>query len=155
MHSPMASLSAVSTRPAGRNDLPALLDLYHQLNPADPAADPARATTIYDDMLSRPGFTIFVAEAVGRVVATCTLAVIPNLTRGGRSYALIENVVTDAAHRGRGFGRAVLQAAITAAWAQDCYKAMLMTGSRKESTLRFYDNSGFTRDKTAFTIRQP
>jgi len=33
----------------------------------------------------------------------------------------------------------------------DCYKIMLMTGSKKESTLRFYERCGFSmNEKTAF-----
>ncbi len=42
------------------------------------------------------------------MVATCTLVVIPNLTRGGTPYALIENVVTHTDHRNKGYwqGRA-------------------------------------------------
>ena len=32
-----------------------------------------------------------------------------------------------------------------------CYKAMLLTGSKKPETLRFYERCGFNeRDKTAF-----
>ena len=34
----------------------------------------------------------------------------------------------------------------------DCYKMMLLTGSKKESTLNFYKNAGYNcTDKTAFT----
>lgn len=150
-----ATALVISTRPAALGDLPALLDLYRQLHADDPVLDREQGMTTFETMLRHPGLTIFVAQSDGLVAATCTLSVVPNLTRGGRSYGLIENVVTDAAHRGRGFGRAVLNAAIASAWRQDCYKVMLMTGSRKESTLRFYDNSGFTRDKTAFVIKRP
>lgn len=106
-------------------------------------------------MLGQPGLTVFVAEADGRPAATCTLIVVPNLTRGARPYGLIENVVTDAGFRSRGFGRAVLKAAISAAWRQDCYKVMLMTGRSDEATLRFYERSGFSRGKTAFQINRP
>jgi GNAT superfamily N-acetyltransferase len=81
--------------------------------------------------------------------------VIPNLTRGGKPYALIENVVTHAAYRGRGFGQAVLRAAVERAWAARCYKAMLMTGSKRASTLAFYEAAGFEQSKTGFQVRRP
>lgn len=151
----MPTALVLPTRAAALGDLPALLALYRQLNPEDPVPEDARSKATFEAMLRHPGLTVFIVESDGVVVATCTLSVILNLSRGTQSYGLIENVVTDAAHRGRGFGRAVLNAAVASAWRQDCYKVMLMTGSRKESTLRFYDNSGFTRDKTAFTIRRP
>ncbi len=98
--------------------------------------------------------TILVAEQDNHLAATCTLVVIPNLTRGAQPYALIENVVTDAGHRRTGLGRAVLEAAIERAWEAGCYKAMLMTGSKNPATLRFYAGVGFVQDKTGFQIRR-
>ena len=78
-------------------------------------------------------------------------AIVPNLTRGAKPYGLIENVVTDAAYRRRGLGRQVLHAALEKAWQEHCYKVMLLTGSKQEETLRFYEGSGFKRGvKTGF-----
>ena len=83
------------------------------------------------------------------------LVIMPNITRGARSFALIENMVTHAAHRGQGLGRAVLAAALDAAWAAHCYKVMLATGSRQGSTWRFYEGAGFTcATKTHFEARR-
>lgn len=79
---------------------------------------------------------------------------IPNLTRGGKPYALIENVVTHANHRGAGFGRMALNAAVERAWEADCYKVMLMTGSKQPSTLAFYKAAGFEQSKTGFQVRR-
>jgi GNAT superfamily N-acetyltransferase len=96
-----------------------------------------------------------VAEADGRLVSSCSLSIIPNLTRGGRPYAVIENVVTDADWRRRGLGRQVLAAATAQAWAAGCYKVMLATGSRREATLQFYEGAGFERGaKTYFEMRR-
>jgi GNAT superfamily N-acetyltransferase len=96
-----------------------------------------------------------VADGAGSLVSSCTLAVIPNLSHGTRPYGVIENVVTHAEHRRRGLGRAVLQAALAIAWNADCYKVTLATGSRRESTLRFYEGVGFLRGgKTYFEIRR-
>ncbi|MDI1263234.1 MAG: GNAT family N-acetyltransferase, partial [bacterium] len=100
------------------------------------------------------GSEIFVGLAGGSIVASCTLIVIPNLTRGGQPYGLIENVVTHADFRGRGFGKKILQAAAAAAWQADCYKVMLMTGSKRPSTLAFYVAAGFEQNKTGFQMRR-
>jgi GNAT superfamily N-acetyltransferase len=40
---------------------------------------------------------------------------VPNLTRGGSPYALIENVVTHHDFRKRGFGKQILNFALAAA----------------------------------------
>ena len=88
-------------------------------------------------------------------VATCTLVVVPNLTRRCAPYALIENVVTHTDFRQLGFGQKVLAAAIDAAWAKGCYKIMLLTGSTEPATLSFYRRAGFEATKTGFQIRAP
>jgi GNAT superfamily N-acetyltransferase len=136
-------------------DRRALCDLYSQLNPADPpwpsedAADEALSK-----VLDHPGASILLCELDGVAVSTCTLVVCPNFSRSGRPFALIENVVTDRAHRKRGFGREVVERAIALAREQGCYRVTLMTGSRREETLRFYEAAGMRRNtKTAFEAR--
>jgi GNAT superfamily N-acetyltransferase len=126
-----------SIRPARAADLPGLLALYRHLNPADPAPPPGPAEAAWQAMLVQPGLTVFLAEQAGEPIASCTLIQVPNLTRGTRPYAFIENVVTHAAHRRQGHGRAVLDAALAAAWAAGCTKAMLLTGTTQEATFRF------------------
>lgn len=145
----------VPVRPAVRGDLAGVLALYRHLNPDDPAPDPAKAEATWQRLIASDGTTVFVAERDGVLVATCMLVVVPNLTRDTGPFGLIENVVTHADHRCHGHGRAVLDAAVAAAWEAGCYKVMLMTGSRQESTLRFYERAGFERGtKTAFQIRR-
>ncbi len=144
----------LSLRQATRSDLPALLALYVHLNPDDTHADLVTAEASFDRFLRYDGSAIFLAESGGVLVSSCALVVIPNLTRRGAPYALIENVVTHARHRGHGFGAAVLTAATDHAWDQGCYKVMLMTGSKRPATLRFYERAGFEQSKTGFQKRR-
>src|SRR4051794_30707448 len=83
-------------RVACDEDLPEIIALLHHLNPDDPPLDPVRARAIWSDMLQGTGVRVFVVEDGGVLLATCTLILVPNLTRGGRPYAFIENVVTHA-----------------------------------------------------------
>jgi GNAT superfamily N-acetyltransferase len=132
-----------------------MLDLYQHLNPNDPRVPEAMAATAWQAMLDSELIRLIVAEREGRLVSSCMLVIVPNITRGARSFGVIENVVTHAAHRGQGLGRAVLAAAVEAAWDADCYKVMLATGSRQGSTWRFYEGAGFTRaTKTHFEVRR-
>ncbi|MGY8661024.1 GNAT family N-acetyltransferase [Bradyrhizobium sp. UFLA05-109] len=135
-------------------DLPQLLALYPHLDPADriPSLDVAKRRL--EELQRYHGSAIFIGIAEDAIVASCTLIVVPNLTRGGQPYGLIENVVTHAASRGRGYGKQLLHAAVAAAWQADCYKVMLMTGSTKPSTLAFYASAGFEQNKTGFQIRR-
>ena len=128
------------------NELDKLLELYKHLNPEDPDISCLVATEdLWTKIYNDPNQCIFVYEKDGRLVASCTLIIICNLTRGGRSYGLIENVVTHENYRKRGYGKAVLDKAIEAARERGCYKVMLMTGRKDEGTLSFYEKVGFER----------
>ncbi|MGZ0145639.1 N-acetyltransferase family protein [Kribbella sp. WER1] len=139
-------------REAGADDLDGILALYRQLHPADPPVPAARAT--FTTILDRPGLHLYVLADGPTVVATTYLNLIPNLTRGGRPYAVIENVVVDSTRRGTGLGKQIMAATLQAAWDAGCYKVMLQTGSRRESTHAFYRRCGFDPDeKTAYVAR--
>lgn len=145
----------LAVRQASDQDLPQLFDLYRHLNPEDappPASDVARG--ILKQLSRYEGSGVFVGEVAGTLVASCTLIVIPNLTRGGNPYGLIENVVTHTDFRQHGFGRRLLDHAAEAAWEAGCYKLMLMTGSHRPEVLRFYQDAGFEQSKTGFQKRR-
>jgi GNAT superfamily N-acetyltransferase len=122
----MASHAVI--RAAIHDDLNGLLAVYRFLNPGEPIPDETKASRVWRDLLDSKDTTIFVAELENTPVATCQLTIVPNLTRGTRPYALIEKVLTHSAHRRAGFGRAVMQAALEAAWGHECYKVMLASG---------------------------
>ena len=147
-------MDKVIVRSAVRDDLMGLLALYRHLHADDPAVDTATAERVWETLIGSALVTVVVAELERRLVASCTLAVIPNLTRGGRPYGVIENVVTHAEQRRMGLGRQVLAYALDVARRAGCYKVCLATGSKRESTLRFYEGAGFERGgKTYFEVR--
>ena len=85
------------TRLAESCDLSEIMALYQQLNPDDRLLTNGQDQIAFEQILERDGLEIFVLEESGRIVSTCYLNIIPNLTRSSRSYAVIENVVTDQA----------------------------------------------------------
>ena len=145
----------IEVRLAKPDDLAALLELYRHLHPLDdPLPSDGTQRDIWRAMLDQPGFSCVVGISEGSLVASCCLAIIPNLTRGGRPYALIENVVTHGDYRRRGFVKAVVSHALRWAWQSGCYKAMLLTGSKRPEVHRFYKSCGFLADdKTGFVAR--
>lgn len=90
---------------------------------------------------------LLVLEIDGKVVSTVQMAIVENLTHNIRPFAVIENVVTHAEYRGKGYASALLQKATEIAKERGCYKLSLETGSNKESTLGFYKNNGFELDQ--------
>lgn len=147
-------------RLARKEDLPQLLILYGHLSSSDILPGPVLGERILSEILSLNCINLIVMSFGGdyqkEIVACCTLVIVPNLSRNGRPYGLIENVVTHIDFRCRGFGREILAEALQMAWGSNCYKVMLMTGSKKPETISFYEKVGFfAGEKTAFVARPP
>jgi GNAT superfamily N-acetyltransferase len=142
-------------REAGLGDFEDVRRLYRQLHPNDPVLRDGSDAAAFEQIINSPGLRIFVLEQDGAVVATTYLNVIPNLTRSASPYAVIENVVVDETLRGTGLGKQVMAGTLAAAWAAGCYKAMLMTGSRRPSTHAFYRSCGFSPDAKAAYLARP
>jgi len=144
----------IPIREAKASDLESVITLYKFLNDTDAFDDIVAARAIWERMLARDGLTVLIGEVNGQAVTTCTLVITPNLTRGGRSYAIIENVVTHGDFRKLGYGNAILAAAVERAKQANCYRIALTTGGKREDTLRFYERAGFNpASKTAFEMR--
>jgi N-acetylglutamate synthase-like GNAT family acetyltransferase len=140
-------------RQAQNADLPALLELYTQFKGTPLPAVDNRIKDIWEQILADKNHHVIVGLGDGKIVSTCVILIVPNLTHDQRPYALIENVITDEAHREKGYASAVLEYAKDIAQTQNCYKIMLMTGSKQDSTLAFYERAGFNRsDKTGFVL---
>ncbi|MBI5303529.1 MAG: GNAT family N-acetyltransferase [Chloroflexi bacterium] len=146
----------IKIRTINRNELPALLELYRHLHAVDaPLPSDDLLHQVWNDIVNDPRLDCLVAECDSKLIASCTLAIIPNLTRGARPYGLIENVVTHAEYRQKGVGTELLRHALQIAWAKNCYKVMLLTSSKREETHRFYERAGFRKGvKTGFVATQ-
>ncbi|MBT5433433.1 MAG: GNAT family N-acetyltransferase [Alphaproteobacteria bacterium] len=145
---------AFEIRSARNDDLPAVLNLYRHLHARDGEPDNRFAAEVFARILAAPGMELFLARQDGLACASCYLNVIDNLTRGCAPYAIIENVVTDPAHRRRGLAKQVVQHAMSAAWNAGCYKVMLMTG--QPHLVGFYESCGFDpSEKHGMIARRP
>lgn len=133
------------------NDLDALLALYLHLHEKEIPEMTEHLAQTWQTILNDKNHHVIVCEVDGEIVSSCVCVIIPNLTRGVRPYAFIENVVTHADYRGHGYATACLAYAREIAERENCYKMMLLTGAKDEETLRFYQRAGFNcTDKTAF-----
>ncbi len=138
-------------REVSDNDLDGLLRLYMQLHDNPFPEIEGKVSEIWQSILADSNHHIIVAEEDGKIISSCVCVIIPNLTRGQRPYAFIENVITDSEYRKKGYATACLNFAKGIAEREDCYKMMLLTGSKEQSTLDFYERAGYNRnDKTAF-----
>jgi GNAT superfamily N-acetyltransferase len=142
-------------REIGESELSELLSLYHHLFESDdPLPKPEIVETIWKEIQADSNLRYFGVFVNGRLVSSCTLCIIRNLTRGCRPYGVIENVVTHTDYQRKGYGKAVLRAALGYAWSRNCYKVMLLTGRKDEGVFQFYESVGFDRHaKQAFLAK--
>lgn len=136
------------------DELGKLLSLYRHLHPEDPdVRDSETVELLWNEIFNDPNLYYLVIEDRGEIISSCTIAIIKNLTRNLRPYGLIENMITHPNYRNKGLGTKVLHKAVEIAKENNCYKIMLLTGSKSEDTLRFYEQAGFVQGvKTGFVI---
>ncbi|GAB5437982.1 GNAT family N-acetyltransferase [Falsiruegeria mediterranea] len=141
-------------RAATSSDFQALHALYKELVGTIEVLDGDIGRARLNEVLSHPGTQVVVAESEGVPVSMVTLHVLPNMTFGGRPYALIENVVTLKSHQGLGIGRQVMEYAAEQAWSAGCYKIMLLTGT-SFGVRGFYEKLGYDPEsKQAMILRR-
>ena len=132
-------------REANKKDLDEILQLYLYLHEKSIPEDNKHLQNTWNNIINDTNHHLIVCEIDGKIVASCVCVIIPNLTRGVRPYAFVENVVTHGDYRKKGYATACLNFAKQIAKQNRCYKMMLLTGSKEESTLNFYRNAGSQR----------
>ena len=138
-------------REANINDLEEILQLYLYLHEESVPEQNEHLTDTWEQIINDSNHHLIVKEIGGKIVSSCVCVIIPNLTRNVRPYAFVENVVTHADYRGKGYATDCLNYAKEIALKENCYKMILLTGSKRPETLRFYENAGYnSNDKTAF-----
>ena len=133
------------------NELNSLLELYTHLHETGLPENTEYLEKTWRTICNDENHHIIVCDIEGKIVSSCVCVIIPNLTRNIRPYAFIENVVTHSDYRCRGYATACLEFAKEIALKENCYKMMLLTGSKENSTIEFYKQAGYNKnDKTAF-----
>jgi len=151
----MNELRVIQTRPLAYDDLAKLLALYDHLHRTDdPLPAQEQVEAIWVRILSDDSH-LYMGGFLGEtLISACNAVVVPNLTRGTRPYAVIENVVTHAEHRRTGAGTKVMRRLIDECIARGCYKIMLISSADRDSAHAFYESLGFDKkSKQAFVLK--
>ena len=138
-------------REAVKEDLDELLNLYLFLHEKNIPENSEHLENTWKTIIEDINHHIVVKEINGKIVSSCVCVIVPNLTRNIRPYALIENVVTNEGYRGEGYATECLNYTKEIAIKNNCYKMMLLTGTKSENILAFYKSAGYNSDdKIAF-----
>lgn len=139
-------------RRATRDDLPVLLDLYRQLESQQPPLTMDRLAKVFDRLASYPDYGVYLALADGAAVGTFALLIMDTLGDRCAPEGIVEDVVVDRAHRGRGIGRAMMEFAMERCREAGCYKMVLSSNIVREEAHRFYETLGFQKHGYSFKV---
>ncbi len=139
---------AVTFRRATRADLPAVVAMLADdtlgrareivSDPVDP-----RYVAGFEAIEATANEMLAVAEQDGRVVGCLQLTFLPGISHLGAWRGQIEGVRVDAALRGQGVGRQLLEWAIARCREQGCASVQLTTNAARTDAQRFYKSLGF------------
>jgi ribosomal protein S18 acetylase RimI-like enzyme len=150
-------------RPAVRADLPAigrlgalLVRIHHDFDAERFIAATSQTEHAYASFLGtqldEPKVIVLVAEHAGEVLGYTYAGV------EGRDYmslrgpaGVIYDIIVDAAHRGRGVGRLLLEGTIAALKARGAPRVVLSTAERNEAAQRLFARAGFRRTMVEMT----
>ena len=158
-----ATLPAVFIRPATPADLKAigrlgalLVRMHHDLDPdrfiaATPQTED-RYGSFLGTQLEEPNIVILVAERGGEVVGYTYAGVEEYDYMSLRGPAgVLYDIVVDAAHRGQGVGRMLLDATLEALAAKGAPRVVLSTAEQNEPAQRLFARAGFRRTMIEMT----
>ena len=146
-----------TVREATADDLARIVELLAQLSLDAPREElgpplPESYRAAFRQIETDRRQQLFVVETEGRVVAAASLLIVPNLSHQGQPYAIVENVVVDAAKRGGGYGELLLRHAMAEARRAGCYKLSLTSNKQRGDAHRFYERLGFTATHEGFRV---
>jgi GNAT superfamily N-acetyltransferase len=136
-------------RAARLDDLAALKPLLAQLSGSAPWVEDPEARRVLEQILASPDRRLIVAEQHGQLVGSADAVCVPNLTRAGRPWVGVENIVVDERARRQGVGTALLAHLCDWAAERGAYKVQLITGTANPGKLDFYRRAGF-EDRSGF-----
>lgn len=93
-------------------------------------------------MLDNDRGCVLVAEEAGQVVGMCTGQLVISTAEGGLAV-LVEDMVVNFAHRGRGTGRALLRALADWALGRGATRMQLLADKNNPPALAFYERLGW------------
>jgi GNAT superfamily N-acetyltransferase len=151
-------LNAITSRPAERRDLAAMLALIaddvmgRNRDMAANAGDPVYVNA-FDVISSDPNQHLLVAELAGEVVAMLQITFIPGLTRRGAWRAQIEAVRVRSTLRSQGLGSWLMGEAIAIARARGCTLVQLTSDLQRADAHAFYERLGFDKSHAGFKLK--
>ncbi len=128
-------------------DLPTLADLYTAF---DQKPDVEKMKQLLQQIAHIPGYHLLGVDVEGKLVATVTVLIMPDLCAQCRPMMIVENVAVSDVCRGKGIGKAMLKEVEEMAVKEHCCMINLVSSGFRTDAHRFYEQLGYTADVRGF-----
>lgn len=146
-------MNKIEIAPLEIEQIDELLHLYDTFDrPKDDPISHGLAAEVLSRIRTQQG-EVYVALDSGNIVGTYAIYICQNLSRSGKPFAVIENVVCAPEYRRQGIGSTLMKHAQSYAKNMGCYKVMLQTGGARKENHAFYESCGFSFDKRGYQVR--
>ena len=122
-------------------DLPDLARLYEQFRGEQSSLENMRTT--FRRLEKDADYTLLGVREGDRLVGSVMGVLCRELYGSCRPFMVVEDVIVDRAHRRRGIGSKLMQAAEQEALRHDCSYIMLVTDASRTDALGFYERLGY------------
>ena len=135
---------SIAVRRARAGDAGEIRRLYAQLV-SNPSLDvlPQRLA----ELEASADAALLVAARGDRLAGTVLVCLCPDAMFGRRPFAVVENIVVDAAARGQGVGAQLLHEVERFCLAADCSKIMLLSAAERSDAHAFLERLGYAGDR--------
>jgi len=140
-------------REAQYDELHEISKLYSDID-GDPDLENNIINEKWENILKYPFYKIYIVldEKNSKIIGTFTLIICDNLGHGGRSFAIVENVVIHQDYRRIGIGKMMMEKAMEIASSKNCYKLMLSSDIKRKGAHIFYEKLGFEQHGISFKV---
>lgn len=140
-------------RAAEEGDLPSLLPLYEQLESGTSSLSLPRLKEVFARIQQYPDYRIYLAQDGERLVGSFSLLIADTAGSRCAPIGIVEDVIVDAAARGCGIGKSMMEFALQTCREVGCYKMMLSSNLNRLDAHRFYESLEF--EKHGYSFRVP
>ena len=131
------------------DEIPELVGLYSQLVP-DEINKPQVSQEIYRSIADNDDYFVLVAKENEKIIGTVTAICCKSLALSGKSFLVVEDVVVEEGHKGKGIGRKLFKELDRIAHAKNCAYSILVSSGFREGAHTFYEKMGYVDDVLGF-----
>ena len=131
------------------DEIPELIKLYSQLMP-DETNKPQVSREIYESIADNDDYLVIVAKENEKIIGSAMAICCKSLALSGKNFLVVEDVIVEEGHKGKGIGRKLFEELDKIAHAKNCAYAMLVSSGFRKGAHVFYEKMGYVDDALGF-----